>query len=231
MKYFFLILVFSIAIVLSVAGFRGHRFAEPPLEVFPDMDRQGRVNEQSLSDFFADGLGSRRPVAGTIPMGFRVPGAPSSSPDFVPAADAFTHARDYYNTGRFGDYWGDGFPEEIEVTPELLARGRDRFDIHCAVCHGTTGDGQGITAKYGVPNIANFHLPQFADPAHPDYRTDGSVFDTISNGKGLMGSYGANLTVRDRWAVVAWVRALQKSRVVPQAEVADEFSAAAAPAN
>lgn len=222
MRYFFLIALFLAAIVVSFAGFRGHKFRERPLIVFPDMDAQARVRPQSVSAFFADGMAARKPVTGTVPMGFTVPSAPTST-DATPPAFGFTHGDTYFDTGRFGDYWGDGMPVEVEVTPEFLARGQARYDIYCAICHGKSGDGKGVTAAYGVPNIANFHLDQFHDAAHPDYRSDGNLFNTITNGKGLMGPYGANLTVHDRWAVIAYVRALQASWRVDHGLVADEF--------
>jgi len=180
------------------------------------------VKFQTTSNFFADGLGARKPVAGTVPVGFEMPGTPVSKGS-KPLASAFTHADDYYNTGKFGDYWGDGFPDEIEISEEFLERGRERFDINCAICHGETGNGKGVIARYGVPNIANFHLAQFNDPEHPDYRGNGDVYNTITHGKGLMGAYGANLTVRDRWAIVAYLRALQSSWKMPHKDVSEEF--------
>jgi mono/diheme cytochrome c family protein len=209
MKYFFLIFIFTAVAVLALAGLPGHKFRQPPFEVFPDMDRQAKVGEQQKSAFFADGMASRQPVAGTVPMGFEVPPVPASSPGAVPAAFAFTHGNDYYNTGTIGDFFGDGIPPEVAVDGALLARGAERYAIHCAICHGASGDGQGTLSKLGIANIANFHQPMFNDAANRDYRPDGSVFHTITHGKGLMGAYGANLTVRDRWAVVAHLRTLQ----------------------
>jgi hypothetical protein len=73
----------------------------------------------------------------------------------------------------------------------------------------------GVTSKFVVPNIANFHTPPFLDPKDPAYRANWSIFETISKGKGLMGSYGANIPVMERWAIVAWVRTLQMSRSAP----------------
>jgi mono/diheme cytochrome c family protein len=104
-------------------------------------------------------------------------------------------------------------PEELSLESqdqalELIRRGRERYGIYCAVCHGSSGDGQGITGKYGVPAIANFHLGNFQTETYPD----GRLYDVITNGKGQMSGYGYNIPVRDRWAIVAYIRALQKSQ-------------------
>jgi mono/diheme cytochrome c family protein len=209
MRYFFVFLFCLALVVVFAAGFRGQEFKKPPIELIPDMDHQAKVKAQSRSDVFADGMGARVPVPGTVPMGFSVPDAPVSSGNATPSDDAFALGIGYYDTGRFGDYYGDGIPQEIEVDAAFLARGRERFDIHCAVCHGQSGNGKGATSQFGILNAANFHTPAFKVSTDAAYRPDGSIYDTITNGKGLMGAYGANITVRDRWAIVAWVRALQ----------------------
>jgi mono/diheme cytochrome c family protein len=118
----------------------------------------------------------------------------------------------YYYTGHIGDYFGTGMPEELELTEEsaaaLLRRGQERYGIYCAICHGDSGDGQGITGQYGVPGIANFHLDNFKSATYPD----GRMYDVITNGKGMMGAYGYNIPVKDRWAIIAYVRALQVAK-------------------
>ena len=111
-----------------------------------------------------------------------------------------------------GEFYGDGFPEQIKVDAGFLRLGRERYDIYCSRCHGESGNGAGVLANYGIANIANFHTPPYYDPADPAYRSNGSIFDTITKGKGLMGSYGANIPVNERWAIIAWVRTLQLSR-------------------
>ena len=221
MKYFFLLFFFAGAMVFFLGGTRGHKFRNTPIYIFPDMDFQAKVQPQKPSDFFEDGVASRKPIPGTIPLGFSVPVSLET-----PAIDAYTQGDDYYNTGKFGDYWGDGMPEEVgEIDAKFILHGKEKFDINCAICHGESGNGKGITSAYGVPNIANFHLPQFADPSHPDYRTDGSVYNTIAHGQGLMGPYGGNLNLHDRWAVVAYLRTLQQSWKMEKASV-ENFDAA-----
>lgn len=208
MRWFFLTLIALVAMVVSLAGFRGSHSANRPLEFLNDMDNQAKIKAQSSSNFFADGMGARRPVEGTVPMGYSLPKTTAQSGGFE--TYGFAHGKDYYSTGRFGDYWGNGFPEQVTVDEGLIRRGKERYDIYCAICHGENGDGKGVTSNFGVNNIANLHLPQFADPANGQYRTDGSIFNTITNGQGLMSGYGTNIVLRDRWAIVAYIRALQK---------------------
>lgn len=210
MRYFFLAYFLSVVLVVGFAGFRGDKFTHTPIEIFDDMDHQAKVKPQSANKFFADGSGSRKPVAGTIPMGFEV--SAKSSAEGGVARGGFSHGSDYYNSGIIGDFYGDGYPEQITVDEALLRLGKERYDIHCAICHGVSGNGAGVTSKYGIPNIANFHAPFFTNPQDPAYRSNGSIFETITKGKGLMGSYGANISVKERWAIIAWIRTLAISR-------------------
>src|SRR6201982_1181825 len=108
------------------------------------------------------------------------------------------------NTGKMGDRWGTGTPPP--VTQALLERGQKVFTINCAVCHGATGQGNGITSKYGLLGIANYHQDKYRQMA------DGQIFNTITHGYNTMMAYGDKVTVKDRWAVVAYIRALQKSQ-------------------
>lgn len=226
MRYVFLAYLFAAVIILGLFGFRGHKFTEPPAEVFNDMDRQARVNYQAESSFFADGLGSRYPVAGTVPVGFEIPHKPAAAGGGV--ADfgfSFPGDSSYYNTGRIGDYWGEGMPDEVRgddgaIDPAFIERGRERYDISCAICHGKSGNGLGVISKYGLANIANFYAPQFSDPANEMFRTDGDIFNTITHGKGLMGAYGGVVTVDDRWAIISYIRTLQLSAAAAATETA-----------
>ncbi len=210
MKHFFLSYIFVALIVVSFAGFRGHRFEEPPFQIFPDMKNQAKVKYQQPSDFFADGHAMRKPITGTVPMGFAVPTKPASA-GFVAQDYEFTHGTSYYFTGKVGDFYGDGFPTEIAVTPALIKRGQERFNINCAICHGLSGNGKGVFTKYSTVLPAELTAVGFDDSASPLYRPDGKIYDTIANGWNQMGSYGANISVQDRWAIVAYVRTLQQA--------------------
>ncbi|MBL9130719.1 MAG: cytochrome c [Verrucomicrobiaceae bacterium] len=216
MKYFFLSYLFVAAIIVSAFGFRGGKSELPPLEIFPDMDHQAKVKYQAASEFFADGRAARLPVKGTVPMGFEIPAKPAADGE-KPTRFAFSNGTTYYHTGKMGDFYGDGLPAEITgdatvFNDAFLKRGEQRYNIHCAICHGASGNGKGVTSKFGILTAFNFQQPGNTDPANAAaYRADGAIFDVIANGKGLMGGYGGNITVRDRWAIVAYIRALQQA--------------------
>lgn len=214
MKYFFLSFLFVGAIIVSAFGFRGSKSELPPLEVFPDMDHQAKIKYQAVSEFFADGRGARLPVKHTVPMGFEIPAKPAAN-GAKPPRFGFSNGLGYYDTGKMGDFYGAGLPAEITSDPKVfnaafIQRGEQRYNIHCAICHGSSGNGKGVTSKYGILTAFNFQQPGSTDPANAlAYRAEGAIFDVITNGKGLMGGYGGNVTLRDRWAIVAYIRALQ----------------------
>lgn len=209
MRYFFLIYAIIALLVVGLFGFRGQHSSKPPVRIFPDMDEQDKLRAQKPDPFFADGHGGRLPVQETQPRGFNEEGARviGGIPEYE-----FGGQTGYYYTGAIDDFYATGMPEELELTAEnaaaLILRGKERYGIYCAVCHGSSGDGQGITARYGVPGIANLHGDLLKAPAYPD----GRMFEVITHGKGMMGSYGANIPVRDRWAIIAYVRTLQAAK-------------------
>ena len=216
MRYFFLALLLSVVLVVGVAGFQGEKFAHTPIQLLPDMDQQAKIRAQHPSAFFHDGQGARPNVAGVVPMGLTVAEKPAGAGpvDHV----TFTHGSDNYNTGRMGEFYGDGFPEEVKVDEAFIRLGQERYNINCSICHGISGDGAGVTSKFGIQGIANLHLAPFSNPQDPTYRANGQIYEVITKGKGLMGSYGANFPVNERWAIVAWVRTLQMSRTAPLAD-------------
>jgi hypothetical protein len=222
LRAFFLIFIFVAIAIVSLAGFRGTHSAKPPIEIFVDMVRNPRYDAQHESDFYSDTRAGRRPVPGTVPLGYSLPnsflstGANNNKFDQQPGA--FSGAPDYYNTGRMGDVYGDGMP--VKVTREMLERGRERFNINCAVCHGPAGLGNGITSQYGLVGIANFH------DARIKQMPDGQIFNTITLGKNTMGAYGSNVSVEDRWAIIAYIRALQRSQAGSIADVPADQRAA-----
>ncbi|HJM64760.1 MAG: cytochrome C [Roseibacillus sp.] len=211
MKYFFLAFTGLVAFTIGVFGFRGGKTIKTPIEIFPDMDRMDFVQSQRPSDFFHDGLGARLPVAGTVPH---------ASDDGVFPVEFGEGRSGHYYTGAINDYFANGLPLENlgligeDATSEmqaLLRRGQDRFSIFCAICHGESGDGTGTISDYMAAKIANLHEVRFGSDQYPD----GKLYHVITYGQGLMGGYGASIPVRDRWAIVAYVRALQDSRKAP----------------
>ncbi len=209
MRYFFLAYALIALLVVGIFGVRGQKFSKAPYRLFPDMDEQDKLRAQKPDAFFADGHGGRLPVGQTQPRGFNEEGERTIGG--IPEYE-FGGQTGYYYTGHVGDYFGTGMPEELQLTEanasELIHRGKERFGIYCAVCHGKSGDGQGVTGHYGVPGIANFHLDNFKSAAYPD----GRLFETITHGKGMMSGYGYNIPVRDRWAIIAYVRTLQTAK-------------------
>lgn len=209
LRYFFLILAFLILVTVAISGLRGQKFTKPPIEIFPDMDNQPKVKAQVPSDFFADGRGAREPVAGTVPLGFAMPQhKPTEGSDGLNPSPyrniQFSGGLDYANTGKMASGWGTGIP--VEVTSAFMERGRERFNISCAICHGETGAGNGMAYKFGLGTVQS--LLQERIRVMPD----GEIFNTITHGKNTMMSYGDRIQVQDRWAIIAYLRALQKSQ-------------------
>jgi len=201
MRWFFLILAIAVVALVYALGPRGEKFSSPPFMLFPDMDNQYKVRAQKPSDFFENGQGARTPVEGTEPIGFEFPitseGATGSNLDYSSGSD-------YLNTGLFGDFYGKGFPSELKVDEAFLARGKERYQITCTPCHGESGNGLGVVSKYwAMPPTAN--LIDLRVKEMPE----GQIFWTITHGKGLMGPYNGVTSVRDRWAITAYLRGLQ----------------------
>jgi mono/diheme cytochrome c family protein len=186
MRYAYAIFILLVVAVLSIFGLRGTPFKRPPVEIFSDMDRQPKYKPQSESRFFQDGRTDRPVPANTVPR-----------EGFIEDAQLATGKTD---TGEFAS----GFP--MEVTLELMARGQDRFQIFCTPCHGALGDGNGITRQYGMAATPTYHDDRLRN------MSEGEIFNTITHGKNLMGRYGDKLSVEDRWAVIAYVRALQRTQ-------------------
>lgn len=198
MRYVLCILIFVVVAVIALLGFRGEKFSEPPIYVFPDMDVQARYMPQGKNDFFPDGRNDRPVPANTVQRGYGwdVKEVFDSSYSYDVADNPRFHTAKEAN----GD-WVTGFP--LEVTHDLMRMGGEKYDIFCLVCHGKNGDGNGITKQYGMVATPSYHDDRLRS------MPEGQLFDVIQNGKGLMGSYGAQLNAEERWAVIAYVRALQ----------------------
>src|SRR5579864_475871 len=204
---------------VAVLGFRGEKTTNEPWELFPDMVRQMKVRAQSPLKFFADGRGPRLPIKGTVPIGYEMPKAetnpPAAGAEMMPRG--FSVGTDYADTGKMGNNWGTGIP--VPVTPELIQRGQQRFNITCAMCHGATAAGNGITKQYGLATVVTLQDDRIRKMA------DGEIFNTITNGKNTMMAYGPTLLVSDRWAIIAYLRALQRSQGGTVADVPPEHRA------
>src|SRR5580765_1770258 len=199
MRYFLIIFGVCVLAVVGVLGKRGSHFRKPPLYIFPDMEWQLKLRPQKDNTFFANGRTSQLPVPGTIPR---------SSPIKLAAGQVFPYEDAPVYTGRVTGTTNFIENNPLPITTQLLERGQQRYTINCSPCHGGLGDGNGITKKIGaMAVVANLHDKRIVE------LTDGELFFVITNGRNLMGSYGANVTVEDRWAIIAYLRALQLARL------------------
>jgi len=224
LRGFLVIFLLCTIAIIAVFGFRGQTSTGPPLELFPDMVRQMKVRAQAPLNFFADGRGPRLPVAGTMPIGYEMPKPEAVATAGFAAVGSYLHPHasfsagtDYYNTGKMGDHWGTGIP--LEVTRELMDRGQQRFNITCAMCHGAAAAGNGITKQYGLATVVSLQDERIRK------MPDGEIFNTITNGKNTMMAYGPNIIVPDRWAIITYLRALQRSQSAAIADVPEDHRA------
>ncbi len=176
-------ITFLVAAAFALVGCAGPQ-RRPPLEVWPDMDRQEKYKEQSASPLFSDGRSNRRPVEGTVAVGY-------------------LKEDELFYTGIQAGQWIGKNP--VEVTPDLLRRGQQRFNIYCSPCHDRTGQGQGIVPKKAI------WLPTNLMEDRVQTMPDGEIFSVISHGRRTMPGYKFQVVERDRWAIIAYVRALQRS--------------------
>ncbi len=201
MRYFLLFLALLIVTVVSIAGFRGAKSEKPPLMVFPDMDYQPRYNPQASNNFFQDGMNDRPVPGGTVLRGYGWDMKPVFSADFVHAPSR--NPALFSGKAPDGSFYR-GYP--VPVDNRLMALGREKFNIYCAVCHGAVGDGNGITKQYGMLATPTYHQDRLR------VMPEGEIFNVITNGRNTMNPYGDKLQPEERWAVIAYLRALQLSQ-------------------
>jgi mono/diheme cytochrome c family protein len=205
MRYAYLTLLFVVVAAVSVLGFRGTEFTKPPLEVFADMDHQPKYKAQGASAFFADRQADRRPPVGVVAYGRS---ENVQDPKFLAADDHL-----YRGVSADGSY-ARGYPAGVEISAQFLRQGQNKYAIYCAACHGALGDGNGITKQYGMGATPTYHDDRLRGVP------EGEIYHVITAGKGNMLSYADKLEPADRWAVVAYVRALQRAQTGAVADVA-----------
>jgi mono/diheme cytochrome c family protein len=191
-----------LASLVAVSGCaRGCTSSRPPIHINPSMDDQPKVLPQTASTFFYDGASMRQPVPGTVAIG------------------GLTEDAAFF-TGKGTD---GQFVATIPVTTDdaLRERGRQRYGIYCQPCHDARGDGKGILFQRGSVPTASFHQDKILKYA------DGQIFDVITNGMGLMPGYRWPIPPADRWAIIAYVRELQRERLAraPAASTTAQASA------
>lgn len=154
-----------------------------------DMANQPKNRPESPSDFFADGRSVRPLIENTVARG--------------------SIENDVYNVPK--DF--AGFPPAVKVNEKLLQRGEERYKIFCAPCHGLQGNGEGMIAMRGMKHPPSYHIDRLRQSPN------GYYYDVVTNGFGAMYSYSERITPADRWAIIAYIRALQLSRNVNVAEL------------
>jgi mono/diheme cytochrome c family protein len=196
---------FALTLLAAVVlvGCRGTKSENTPIHPNLNMDFQEKFEPQEENPYFADNRAMRVPVAGTIARGF---------------------LRE--DVGFFTGRTEDGLYLEtmpVAITPELLARGQERYNIFCSVCHGKSGDGQGIIMVgnggrgYGYTPAPTYHDDKYLPGGDKD--EDGYLYDVVANGYNSMPGYAQQIAVADRWAIVAYIRALQRSQLADGADL------------
>ncbi len=203
-------LFFYIGIVLACAALlppvlavqaRHTTSEKPPIHPFLDMDIQPKFKAQSPLDLFADGRSSRPQAAGTVARGETMEDA-------------------HLNFGIVDGAWATTTPRELPLSMDLLRRGQDRFNIYCTACHGYAGEGNGTVNRRAMELVANASGPvngtvwvpakNIHDPT-VTMQPIGQLFNTVTHGVRNMAGYGTQIPTADRWAIVAYVKALQRS--------------------
>lgn len=203
------LLLLAIALPAGLSGCRGEPSEKPPVHLNPNMDTQAKYKPQRASTYFTDGRAMRPMVKGTVGRDTLATDVLGQEDDrFLRNDDAF-----WRGTNEAGDAI-DKIP--VPVTEQMMARGQQRYGIFCAPCHDGAGYGQGMVAR---ANAGLATVPSY----HQDYMreySDGYLFNVITNGSksGLMGAYKHQISAGDRWAIVAYMRALQRSQYATAAD-------------
>jgi mono/diheme cytochrome c family protein len=216
LRYFFVFFIAFACGFVGAFGVRGTHFSSPPLQVTPDMKHQPKLIAQHGSKVFDDGRGDRELIRGTIPSGYQSAGryyqlgASNSA-----AGGAFASGPDYVNTGAIGSVYGDGIP--FSPSRDFLLRGQERFNIFCSVCHGYGGKGDGVARGLGLSTVVSLLDDRVAS------QPDGQLYSTITAGKNTMGAYGPVIGVEDRWAIVSYLRVLQRRSSISMDALPEEL--------
>lgn len=235
--------------IASAIWFKRNYFdPNPRIHIFQDMDNQARGNTQSASNVFADGLTMRKYVPGTVAYGRSTTAGPDPSmlKDDDLAYRGFeispetgeTVTVDGGDAGPQPKYL-PGYPETVTVDAAFVKRGQEQYKIHCYTCHGIDGRGMGPTklamdvwAKFDVNaatekksgTVALIPANIGAEPSgkfNEGVYTNGKMFNVITKGQGTMNALGPQIKVKDRWAIIAYVRAMQKSQAATLTDAAE----------
>lgn len=212
--------------LVVIAYYTQVKHDKPRIHLFLDMDNQPKLKAQAASPIFTDGRAARQPVAGTVARG-ELRDQAALYQGYTVKTEAGQAVPDFLT----------GFPEGIEVDAFYLAHGKKKFETFCYTCHGADGYGHGptnqramqltigdATLSYGTAWVqsANFHEVNAEGKLRfgADIYPNGQLYNVITHGKATMAGYGHAIPVEDRWAIVAYVRALQLSQNREAAQVA-----------
>jgi mono/diheme cytochrome c family protein len=195
----------SLQVAVSVVAVFGLSGCERAMK---DMYVQPKLGPDAASPLFADGKSSRPPPAGSVPMAMG---------DLAKTSSGRRGQQELAERDA-----ADAASTMPPTTSALLQRGQARYDIYCAPCHSPVGDGDGMIARRGFPRPPSYHLARLRESS------DRHFFDVITQGYGVMLPYADRVTPQDRWAIVAYIRALQASQDVPLAHRAPSLRAAMA---
>ncbi|MEM1107724.1 MAG: cytochrome c [Planctomycetota bacterium] len=221
-----LALVGSWVPIVLIAKHTQVKHEKPRIHLFQDMDNQPKLKAQAASPIFADGRAMRPDVLGTIRRG--------ELRDDAEYEQGYTVGRE---AGEFAPVFVTGMPDDVEVDHLFLARGQEKYNTFCYVCHGKAGYGNGPvnqramgltqgdpTLSWGTAWVPSANLnavqPDGTLQFGPDVYPNGKLYNVIAHGKGNMAGYGHAIPVEDRWAIVAYVRALQLSQNTEATQVA-----------
>jgi mono/diheme cytochrome c family protein len=176
----------------------------PRRHIVPDMDWQPKFKAQRANTFFADKRAARLDVEGTIAVGE-------------------LRDDDHFHAGKVNGAWARTFPAQVPVNEATMARGQMKFGVYCTPCHGQVGEGDGMVSQRATALAeGTWAPPSNVTEERLRYMPVGEIFNTITHGVRNMPGYGAQILTEDRWAIVAYVRALQRSRAATLRDLSDQ---------
>ncbi|MSQ90810.1 MAG: cytochrome c [Phycisphaerales bacterium] len=199
------LLIFTLLAILPpviAAQTRAKTSPNRPINLIQDMDLQAKFKAQSENDLFADKRSQRPQVQGTV-------------------ARNESYLDTHFNEGTVDGQWATTTPSQLPFNAALLTRGQERFNIYCTPCHGYSGSGDGAINQRAMELVANADGPvngtvwvaaKSLHDATVTIQPMGQIFNTVTNGVRNMAGYGSQVPIEDRWAIVAYVRALQRSQ-------------------
>jgi hypothetical protein len=214
---------FALVPFAIAAKARNSKSAEPHIHIFPDMDFQPKFKSDQANDLFPDGRENRGEITNTVARGW------------LEDDEVFFHGIEHPSSGDTGDSWTTAFPKQYPDSPaltpdlrgqpftvdmKLLERGQNRFNIYCTPCHGYDGHGQGMVPTRVRAGGGNWDARNLVDPTGPVVQMpNGQLFNTVSNGYAKMMGYAAQIPAWDRWAIVAYVRTLERAQNASHSDI------------